>query len=247
MTPRGCLVRGLSIRTEIATDHTPADSSNTTRAPVGPAAFFAVSGFWEVPPMSMPSFQALTHHSSSLWTKSEVMLLMATLYPLRSVKKTSRKTFDWASWSVRYWVAAGTGSRARRALHLLLDPVDGLLIRGDLGVGRPAPLAGDGVGAGGGLDDQRIGGPDDDVLHPFLEVGVDLAGQVLGGFLQPGADHAALHGPDRFVEALTEEVDGPGRREIDDAAQNDEGNDADREHLQDQLGTEGCPGFAPVH
>ena len=66
------------MRTEIASDHTPADSSYTTRVPVG-SAFFVMSGFCDVPPMSRPFVQALTHHSSSLWTKSDVRLLIAAL------------------------------------------------------------------------------------------------------------------------------------------------------------------------
>ena len=114
ITPRGSFVRGWSMRTEMAIDQTPADSSYVTRAPVA-SDFFIVSGFCEVPPMSMPFVQALTHHSSSLWTKSDVMLLMAALYPPLSVKNTSLNTFDRASWSFRYCVVAGMGFSVRVA------------------------------------------------------------------------------------------------------------------------------------
>jgi hypothetical protein len=58
-TPSGSWVRGGSIPALTSIDQTPADSSNPTL------------------PMSSPLVQAFTHHPSSLWTKSEVMLLMA--------------------------------------------------------------------------------------------------------------------------------------------------------------------------
>src|SRR5262249_32191259 len=113
MTPSGSRVRGWSIRTEMATDQTPADSSYVTRAPG--SGVFVLRGSSELPPMSMPFVHALTHHRSSLWTKSEVMLLAAALYPLLSVKNTSLKTLDRASWSFRYCVAAGRGFNDRVA------------------------------------------------------------------------------------------------------------------------------------
>ena len=96
ITPRSSPVAGSSSRTEMSTDHTPAESS------------------YPISPIERKSLQASCHQSSSDCTKSLVGLVSPTLNPLLSVKKTSAKYGEDAIWRMRYAFACGETPRLLR-------------------------------------------------------------------------------------------------------------------------------------